>query len=215
MTAGIRSTFLACCETARRLLASAAVADRWDEPSALARMTVGALAGHLMRAVTSVDAYLDREPPSSGQALDAPGYFLSIEGLDDPDLDSELHAAIRARASTEAEVGHAGVVVAWDAAVARLRDRLDGASTDRMLPALGGRVLTLDEYLVTRLVEMLVHADDLAVSVDAETPTFPADAEAAVIGCLVEVGRRRHGSTAVIRALTRRERDAVRALRVL
>ncbi|HSJ27871.1 MAG TPA: hypothetical protein VLB67_06635, partial [Acidimicrobiia bacterium] len=96
MTAGIRSTFLACCETARPLLASAAVANRWDEPSALARMTVGALAGHLMRAVTSVDAYLDREPPSSGQALDAPGYVLSIEGLDDPDLDSELHAAIRA-----------------------------------------------------------------------------------------------------------------------
>jgi hypothetical protein len=215
MTVGIRTTFLACCESVRPLLASGSVRERWTEPSALDRMTIGALAGHLMRAVTSVDAYLDREVPSGGDVLDAPGYFLSIEGVSDPDLDSELHSAIRSRAAGEAEAGHEGVLAAWDAAVARLTPRLDGEPTDRLLPALGSRVVTLDEYLVTRLLEMLVHADDLAVSVDTESPAFPPAAEAAVIGCLVEVGRRRHGSVAVIRALARRERDAVQALRVL
>jgi hypothetical protein len=212
----IRPVFLAACDTTRPLLAAAAVAEGWDEPSALEQMTVGALAGHLMRAVTSVDAYLDRSAPAASDvALDAPGYFLSIDGLSDSDLDSELHTAIRGRAAAEAEAGHQSVVEQWDQAVERLRARLDGEPRDRLVPALGGRTLTLDEYLITRLVEMVVHVDDLAVSVGAERPGFARVAEEAVMHCLLEMARRRHGDRAVVTALTRRERDAVQALRVL
>ncbi|MFA5884848.1 MAG: hypothetical protein WDA60_13420 [Acidimicrobiia bacterium] len=50
------------------------------------------------------------------------------------------------------------------------------------------------------------------VNLDAGIP----DAEAAtlVIHCLVDTARRRHGDLAVVRALTRRERDVHDALRV-
>ena len=72
----------------------------------------------------------------------------------------------------------------------------------------------LDEYLRTRLVELTVHIDDLAISVDV-APSVPAEAYAAAMDVLVAVGRRRHGDLAVLRALTRRERDQVEALRVL
>ncbi|MFP5331913.1 MAG: hypothetical protein ACLGHX_06115 [Acidimicrobiia bacterium] len=79
----------------------------------------------------------------------------------------------------------------------------------------GGRLISLDDYLVTRLVELIVHSDDLAVSVGAIPPAFSREATGAVIDCLVGVARVRHGDEAVITALSRRERDTVNALRVL
>lgn len=211
----IRSVFLDACDAARPLLTSDSVGDLWEEPSALAQMTVGSLAGHLMRAVTSVDAYLDKAVTDVGSVLDAPGYYASIEGLIGENLGSDLHTAIRQRASSAAESGHAGVVERWDEAVDRLRHRLPTEPRDRRLPALGGRLIGLDDYLVTRIVELTVHSEDLAVSVGANPPAFSREATGAVIDCLVGVARVRHGDEAVITALSRRERDTVNALRVL
>lgn len=211
----IRSVFLDACDATRPLLVSDSVGDRWGEPSALAHMTVGSLAGHLMRAVTSVDAYLDKPVTDVGAVLDAPGYYASIEGLVGDELDSKLHTAIRRRAESEAESGHAEVVERWDAALDRLRRRLPTEPPDRRLPALGGRLIALDDYLVTRLVELIVHSDDLAASIGAAPPAFSREATGAVINCLVGVARVRHGDEAVIIALSRRERDTVNALRVL
>jgi hypothetical protein len=64
-------------------------------------------------------------------------------------------------------------------------------------------------------VELVVHIDDLAVSVGRPTPDLPATATACTIGCLLEIARTRHGDLAVVRALSRRERDPISALRVL
>ncbi len=211
----IRSVFFSSCDVGREVLAAPQIAEAWGRPSALEQMTVGALAGHLMRAVTSVDAYLDRPAPEGAEILDAVEYFVSIDGIVGDDLNRELHASIRRRAEEASLPGHAGVVDQWDATLERLGVRLADVGPDHTVAALGGRGLLVDEYLVTRLVELLVHTDDLAVSVGLPRPPFPADAESIVIGCLVEVARRRHGSAAVIAALTRRERDAVDALRVL
>lgn len=211
----IRFVFLDACDTARPLVASDSVGERWGAESALAQMTVGSLAGHLMRAVTSVDAYLDAKVTDVGSVLDAPGYYASIQGLVGDDLESKLHRAIRERAESEAASGHDGVVERWDVALERLRRRLSAEPHDRRLPALGGRLISLDDYLVTRLVELIVHSDDLAVSVGATPPVFSREATGAVIDCLVGVARVRHGDEAVIIALSRRERDTVNALRVL
>lgn len=214
----IRRTFLDAAPVARAILAAEQVAHAWASPSALPEMTVGSLAGHLVRAVTSVDAYLDAPVDDEGTPLDAAGYFGSIEGLrvDEPAaLDSDLHRAIRKRSEAEAAVGQGGLVARWDEALARLADRLPQEPTGRRLPALGGRIIGLDEYLATRLVEITVHSDDLAVSVGLAPPEFDAEAMGIVIGTLVEMARRDHGDLAVVRALARRERDVVGALRVL
>jgi hypothetical protein len=76
-------------------------------------------------------------------------------------------------------------------------------------------VIRLDDYLATRLVELCVHTDDLAASLELPAPQLPEPATAAAICTLVDVARIRHGDAAVLRALARRERDAVSALRVL
>ncbi len=90
---------------------------------------------------------------------------------------------------------------------------------DRLPEALGaepaGRVvhlpwtgweLTLDDLLVTRMMEIVVHADDLAVSVGAPTPDFPDSVLDPALALLCRLAVRRHGSVAVLRALSRSER---------
>jgi hypothetical protein len=178
-------------------------------------MTVGALAGHLVRALTTVRDALERAaPPDDRPILDAAGYFLSIEGLDG-ELDSDLHRGIRSRSAAEASGGPASVLERWRDTVADLERRLRETEPDRLVEVFGGRVLAIEDYLDTRLVELVAHADDLAVSVTAPVPVFTTGVTDRVVACLLEVARRRHGDLAVIRALIRRERDAVDALRVL
>jgi hypothetical protein len=60
---------------------------------------------------------------------------------------------------------------------------------------------------------VLVHADDLAVSVDLPGPALTQGSSDALVALFLGMCRRRHGDRAVIRAFTRRERDAVDALR--
>jgi hypothetical protein len=55
-------------------------------------------------------------------------------------------------------------------------------------------------------MEMVVHADDLAASVDLETPTFPDDAVRRVVALLTDVAIDRHGQPAVVRTLSRPQR---------
>jgi hypothetical protein len=214
----IRSTFLQSATVARPLLADPLVAARWDEPSSLEAMTVGALSGHLVRSVTTVVGYLAEPAVGLDDLIDPAGYLLSIDGLsspDGPDLDSELHEAIRRRATDEAEGGARGVLARWDGAVEELSGRLATEPPTRAVRVLDGRSMLIDDYLVTRMIELLIHADDLATSIGTETPAFPAAAWQLVIDTLTAVAVRRHGALAVVRAMARTERDSVRALRVL
>jgi hypothetical protein len=76
-------------------------------------------------------------------------------------------------------------------------------------------VLGLDDFLVLRAVELIVHADDLAITIGARRPRFAELIERAVIYLLVDTAIVRHGRQAVVTALTRRERDTTSALSVI
>ncbi len=218
-----RAVFLEALAAVTPLLEAPELAARWEEESALERFSVRGLAGHLLRATTSVEAYLDRPEPGPGQeSLSAAAYFAAAIYSDigdapytGPDLDSDLHSAIRARGEGMAEGGPAGLAGDWSAAARRLAERLAAEAPGRRVQVFGDLVLTLDDYLTTRLVELCVHADDLAVSLGIPTPALPAAATGLAIAVLLGVARLRHGDAAVVRALARRERDGVSALRVL
>jgi len=72
--------------------------------------------------------------------------------------------------------------------------------------AVGDWGLALDDYLVTRLLELVVHMDDLAVSLGTPTPGLPAAATDTKITLLARIAAWRHGPLAVTRALARAER---------
>ena len=79
-------------------------------------------------------------------------------------------------------------------------------SVDKPVLMFDRHVLSLGECLLTRLVELAVHADDLAVSLDLPTPDVGDQAMDLVITALSRISRQRHGSLAILRAFSRRER---------
>jgi hypothetical protein len=199
-------------EVALQLIDRPEIERSWAEPSALQQWSVGGLAGHLLRSSTTVIDYLEAETAPSGTSVAPAEYFAAA--VDTGDLDSELHRSIRRRGEEMAAEGHADVVQRQQEAIGRLMNILADEPDDRRVRVAKGLVLKLDDYLVTRLVELAVHIDDLAVSVSIDPPTVPADALDSAIDALVETARHRHGDLQVLRALTRRERDEVNALRV-
>ncbi len=78
----------------------------------------------------------------------------------------------------------------------------------------GGWALTLNDFLVTRMMELAVHMDDLAVSVGITTPEIAGAAFEPVLTLLTHLSVRRHGQAALLRALSRVERapSAINAL---
>jgi uncharacterized protein (TIGR03083 family) len=191
--------------------------ERFERPSALRQFSVRGLAGHLLRAMTSVETYLDRPPPAAGEGsapISAAAYYAQVLGAE-TDIDSALHRSVRQRGLEAAPERPEDFVSEWSSVATRLVGRLEAEPPDRLMSVLGDLVLTLDEYLVTRLVEFVVHTDDLATSLGVPPPDLNRAATGLVVGTLVEVARIRHGDAAVVRSLARRERDTVNALRVL
>jgi Mycothiol maleylpyruvate isomerase N-terminal domain len=207
-----RAVFLEAARTATSLLRRDEVGERWDEPSALREMRVGDLAGHLLRGARSVETYLDAaEPPEA--VYDGVGYYAALNLT--TDLEDDLNRSVRDRASEAARGGWREVGEEARALCDRLTVRLGEERPDRRVTVIMGLTLTLDECLTTRVVELVVHTDDLAASVGLDDQFPPApDAASLVIATLVTLARLRHGDEAVMRALARRERDVPDALRV-
>jgi uncharacterized protein (TIGR03083 family) len=195
--------YLSAARTVAGLLRAPELADRWAEPSALAGFRVSGLAGHLARGVFTVEKYLSATPPAGPPTVDAAGYFLAAT---DGDPGSATNRQIRERGEQDAGAGPGDLADRYDAALARLADRLAALDPARPVPMLGGAVLTLADCLVTRMVELLVHADDLALSIDVPGPAFDDRAADLVVAALARCARRRHGTAPVLRTLARRER---------
>jgi hypothetical protein len=218
-----RAVFLEAVAATLALLEAPELAARWEEESALARFRVRGLAGHLLRATTSVEIYLDRPEPGRGEeVLSAAAYYAAAVYSDigdarytGPDLDGDLHVAVRARGEEAAAAGPEALAREWSQAAVRLGTRLADEAPERRVRVFNNLVIRLDDYLATRLVELCIHGDDLAVSLGIDPPALPAAATGMAVATLVDLARLRHGDTAVLRALARRERDAVTALRVL
>ena len=217
----VRARYLAGARTAVDLLAAPEVRDRWDEASVLAGLAVGDLAGHLALAgVLLVESVLDQPDPGSPAPITAGQYYGAFVGADDPD--SRLNVGVRERAHAVGVRGHADVLERASTCLERLTGRLATEPAERQVAA-RDKALTLDEYLRGRCVELAVHVEDLELSVGLgpgltaadPVPEPPDDLVRDAVDVLVAAALARHGGAAVLRALTRRERDQVQALRVL
>jgi hypothetical protein len=198
------SAFLDTAEVASGLLRSPVLAERWERPSVLAEFRISALAGHLARAVFNVERWLAAQPRPDEAPVDAVAYFAAGLGPA-PRLEDAVPRRIRELGEQEAVDGPAALADEFDATRARLAQRLPAMSLDRRVGVFA-HVLPLGQCLLTRLVELVVHIDDLAVSLELPAPSVPAEATDAVIVCLSRIAVARHGSLTVLRALTRRER---------
>jgi Mycothiol maleylpyruvate isomerase N-terminal domain len=201
----VRLAFLDAANSAADLLADPAVAASWGEPSALTGFSVGGLAVHLASQVLNVEGALHREAPALENVALLEHYARSpwVEAA----VDHEANLSIVAGGETAAVEGPATLAARVADAVVRLRDELPLEPEDRLVNmAWWTWTLSLDDMLVTRMMEIAVHSDDLAVSVGVRPPELPAQVLEPVLDLLAQLSLRRHGATALLRTYARSER---------
>ncbi|GAB3247661.1 maleylpyruvate isomerase N-terminal domain-containing protein [Nocardioides dilutus] len=198
-------TFVTSARTAGDLLTSAPVRDRWDTESACAGMTVGGLAFHLASQAGNAVRLVSAAPSDESPIPVEEHYRRAAWVSSGPD--EEANVVIRSSANDEAGAGFDELCAKVAADLEALPGVLDARSSHHpVLIPWQGWALTRDDFLVTRLMEMLVHSDDLAASLDVPTPQFPGEAVRRVLGLLTSVAVERHGQTALLRALSRPQR---------
>ena len=169
----------------------------WDRP-ALGSWTLAELVAHLVRGATRVTAYVPEPVP------DEP----SVDRIEYCRFDADAEApAIAGRAVEEAAAVEAHTLpgrfsVGWRASAAAASDH----GPAQLLPTFRGP-MRLDEYLATRVLEMVVHHLDVRVALDQPPASPPAAARmtmAILEGLLGESRPRNMGRTRFIQAATGR-----------
>lgn len=180
------------------------LAERWTAASVLPRMSIGALACHLGRQIVRADELL-RQPTDSRPLPTAEDHYrraawVTSTSPDDPANDRTLDDA-------EAVDGIAALHRRAARSVDAVRELITDAGAEPVvLIPWQGWSLRRNDFLLTRMLEIVVHSDDLAVSLEVPTPKFPNEVFIPVVELLVALAAHRHGQSAVIGALSRAER---------
>jgi len=199
--ADIVELFLEGAEVVAVALAAPAVVEAWDRPSVLEGQRVSGLAGHLARGgVWVVADYLDTAPTNGTADFTSAGdYFTSLMQTMSPDD----HDAVRKRGADVAAAGRDDLLRALAERLAALGPRLRSLEAGQLIAVTRGKVLSVSDYLATRVVEQVVHLDDLARSIDQDPWSMPPGATDLAIAVGTDIARRQAGSHAVVRALYR------------
>ena len=203
--------FVQTAETVCRLATHPAVAARWSQGSTCAGMTVGGLAHHLTDQLRTTVAFLgisSDEVPAELPLVTLPEFYRLASwvwsGPDDPG-----HVGLREAADADATAGPEALATALEADLAALRSALadvGGRTPDRVFVPWEGVWLSTADWLLSREVELVVHADDLAASVALPTPHVPGPVAADVLAAMTALAVERHGQVAVVRTIARPQR---------
>ncbi|MES2093223.1 MAG: maleylpyruvate isomerase family mycothiol-dependent enzyme [Actinomycetota bacterium] len=128
--------------------------DHWQEPG-LGSWSVRSLAGHSARAILTVENYLAQEEPGDVTIPTAEAYY------------STAYFTFTDAAAVAARGVEAGLWLGDDpvaqvsAALTRATAAIESQPADRIV-SIGGMGIRLDEYLRTRVFELVVHTIDLS-----------------------------------------------------
>lgn len=193
------------CALAVELAARPEVLAAWESPSAAHGMSVGAMAQHLLSQLGYLIDLGGADVPADAELISAVEHYRRAAWANS-DLDAEANTKIRDGANEAATDGA-------DRLLDQARERL-AAMPDAVARFAGpvyldwqGWALSADAFLITRLMEIIVHSDDVCASVDLPLPAFPPAAFEAVMGLLTAVATDRHGQAALVHALSRPQRS--------
>ena len=201
-----RAAVLQAVDALVDLVAAPAVAAAWERESALPGMTVGGVTRHLVSQPESAVEFLRIVPVPPVETVSLTDYYARVDWLDAGRDDAE-NTSIRDDFNEMAGPGHADSVDVLEKARAELGPAIAAAAPTTYVPWQDCALRT-DDFLVCRLLEIVVHADDLAVSVGRPTPAFAPEVLDPVVALLAAMSVRRHGQDALVRALARTERAA-------
>ncbi|GAA2104960.1 hypothetical protein GCM10009841_23400 [Microlunatus panaciterrae] len=180
------------------------VAAAWEQESALPGMTVGGVVRHLVSQPECAVEFLRLGPQTGAETVCLTDYYARVDWLH-ARIDAPENTSIRDDFNELAQAGHVASLDILEQARAALPSAMAASGPTTYVPW-QDCALNLDDFLVCRLLEIVVHADDLAASLGRPTPQFDnavLDPVAALLGVL---SLRRHGQDTVVRALARSER---------
>lgn len=201
----IREDFLTTARIALDLMRHPQVGQNWDKPSVLPEFGVSGLAGHIGYQVLPLPDMI--AAPVGDEPVVGLMEHYARANWTELDIDSEMHTRIRAGGEKIAAEGQDALCDQIEQTLDELAKMLPGLENRGVrMPHWGPWAVSLDDYLVTRLMEFVVHSDDLAVSVGVETPEFPRRVNETVIDLLTRMSLNKHRAIDVVRALSRKER---------
>ena len=201
-----RSAVTAAVDQLTDLVGGSAVAEAWERESVLPGLTVGGLARHLVSQPECAVEFLTTPGPPDAPVSTLVGHYERVDWLHAP-VDAPENTSIRDEFNWMGSAGPADSVKVLADSRERLGAAIDGAGPTTYVPW-QGCALPTDDFLVVRLMEIVVHADDLASSVGVATPAFDPEVLEPVLALLAALAARRRGQDAVLRALSRHERRA-------
>jgi hypothetical protein len=199
------------------LLRQPEVGEQWTRPSALEGMTVGAVAAHGIGLLEHILNDCERPEPATPRFLGIVEYTRAARLDTRDDLASEGHRMLIAGAERKADAGRDHVVesaTGWLEQLTWVLPAMDPAK-HVYLPRLPPMAGSLAMLLANRTNELIVHMDDVAVSVGVPTPPIDPQAAAMALSVLVSVARKMNTDLELIRVMARAERakpDAARAI---
>lgn len=200
-----RSAMSAAVDQILNLVGSAEVATAWGQESALRGMTVGGLARHLVSQAECAVEFLTTPGPPNAPVLTLVGHYDRVDWWHAP-VDAAENTSIRDDFNHMGLVGHADCVKVLARSREDLGSAIDAARLVTYVPW-QDCALPTDDFLVVRLMEIVVHADDLACSVGLPPPAFGPEVYEPVLALLAALAARRRGQTVVLRSLSRHERS--------
>ncbi|HEY1988981.1 MAG TPA: maleylpyruvate isomerase N-terminal domain-containing protein [Acidimicrobiales bacterium] len=211
----LTDAFFSACHLALEVVGSDAVAEGWASESALEGFSVGGLAAHLYSAIRLFESALEKPEATYPRVENLTSFYGLNRVANRAQLQDEFNQTIRTHAAHLAEQGSAVLADKFEALVTRLGPALAGLPMTRLVPVwrIEGAATHLSDYLRTRVVELAVHADDLAISVDTDI-AMPEIVASVTFAVFLDLARARSGDVAVMRTFARRERGDPEVLRV-
>ncbi|WP_167132020.1 maleylpyruvate isomerase N-terminal domain-containing protein [Paramicrobacterium chengjingii] len=170
--------------------------DQWDAPG-LGFWNVRSLTGHTARAVITVIDYLDLDPAAQIDMPTAGDYYGQIY-LAYTNPEAIAKRGVEAGVALGADPV-AAITVLVERALALLADQ----PSDRLV-SLGGMGIPIDEYLKTRVFELVVHTMDLARAT-GQTADFAPELIESAASLAAGIAARKGDGEQVLMSLTGRE----------
>ncbi|MEO6628794.1 MAG: maleylpyruvate isomerase N-terminal domain-containing protein [Aquihabitans sp.] len=176
-----------------RSMVGAIEPEQWERPG-LGEWTVRELVAHTDRAYKTVVEYLESESKDPTEIYTAAAYFRTVLAEETP------HVHIAARAKRES-VERSDWVLATDELAQQAEDLIANTPGDATVYLMVGE-MQLDQYLATRVVELVIHGLDLSTAIG-----LPVTPPPSAMGVAQQVLTDLAGAddlTAVLRLLTGR-----------
>lgn len=200
-----RDALVRAADAVAELVAVPEVDGAWARESALPGLTVGGLTRHLVSQFESAVEFLRiQPPPPEAPVVSLAELYRRTDWFEAP-VEAAENTSIRDDFNAMAAGGQADSVGVLQRARGDLPAAIAAAGPSTYVPWQECSVST-DDFLVVRLMEVVVHADDLAVSVGRPTPAFDDEVVHPALALLAMLSARRHGTVAAVRALSRAER---------